>query len=77
MTDCSFLCILFRAKGHKRDTWHVVQVRSTELVYNEVTVGDLHNASLENPIGVRLVAFERGHTGLPQVAISELDDLKL
>ena len=36
-----------------------------------------HNSSLENPIGVRLVALERGHRGLPQVTISELDDPKL
>ena len=36
-----------------------------------------HNSSLENPIGVRLVALERGHRGLPQVAILELGVLKV
>ena len=36
-----------------------------------------HNSSLENPIGVRLVALDRGHRGIPQVTISELDDPKL
>ena len=33
--------IFFRAKGKNRDTWHVVQVLSTDFVYNQVTVGDL------------------------------------
>ena len=37
----------------------------------------VHNSFLENPIWIRLVALERGHRGLPQVAISELDDPKL
>jgi len=32
---------------------------------------------LENPIGIRLVALERGHKGLLQVTISKLDDSKL
>jgi len=32
---------------------------------------------LENPIWIRLVALERGHKGLLQVTISELDDSKL
>ena len=36
-----------------------------------------HNSSFENPIGVRLVELERGHRGLPQVAISKLDVLKV
>ena len=39
-------------------------------------MGDSHNSSLENPIWIRLVSLGRGHIGLPQVAISELDDLK-
>lgn len=39
--DYGFLYILFRAKGWNIDTWHIVQVFSTELVYNQVTMGDL------------------------------------
>ena len=37
----------------------------------------VHNFFLENPIWIRLVALERGHRGLLQVAISELKDLKV
>ena len=40
MMDFGFLYILFRAKGRNSDLWHVVQVRSIELVYNQVIVGD-------------------------------------
>jgi len=32
---------------------------------------------LENPILIRLVALERGHRGLLQITISELEELKL
>jgi len=39
--DYSFLYIFFRAKVRNSDSWHVVEVRSTELVYNQVTMGDL------------------------------------
>jgi len=49
--DCSFLYIFFRAKGRNKDTWHVVQVRSTELVYNQVTVGDLVSLPLRIQLG--------------------------
>jgi len=37
----------------------------------------VHNAFLENPILIRLVALERGHRGLLQVVISELEESKL
>ena len=37
----------------------------------------LYNSSLVNPIWIRLVALERGHRGLLQVTISELDDPKV
>ena len=36
-----------------------------------------YNSSLENPIGIRLVALERGHRGLLQVTYLELDDWKV
>ena len=36
-----------------------------------------HNSSLENPIGVRLVALERGHRGILWVVNLELDLPKL
>jgi len=37
----------------------------------------VHNFALENLNSIRLVALERGHRGLLQVIISELDDPKL
>lgn len=37
----------------------------------------MHNSFFENPICIRLVALERGHRGLLQVAISELKYPKL
>lgn len=36
-----FLCVNFRAKGGNSDTWHTVQLLSTELVHNKVIVRDL------------------------------------
>jgi len=38
--DCSFFYIFFKAKGRNSDSWHVMQFHSTELVYNQVIVGD-------------------------------------
>jgi len=35
-----FLVCIFRSKGQNSDSCHIVQVRSTELVYNQVIVGD-------------------------------------
>ncbi len=37
----------------------------------------VHNSFLENPISIRLMALERGHIGLLQVAISQLEEPKL
>ena len=34
----------------------------------------VHNFFLENPISIRLVALERGHRGLLQIMIVELED---
>ena len=38
--DGSFLHIFFRSKGGNSDTWHIVQVRSAEKLYNQVILGD-------------------------------------
>ena len=68
--------IFFKARGRNSDSWNVVQVRSTKLVFRSLWE-IWHKSSLENPIGVRLVALERGHRGRLHVTISELNDLKV
>ena len=38
--ECNFFGIIFKAEGWSSDTWNFVQFHSTELVYNQVIMGD-------------------------------------
>ena len=70
------MCINFRAEGGNNDTWHIVQVFSTEPSIIRSLWEIRHKFSLKNPNQVRPVAFKSIFRGLPQDLISDIEDLK-